>query len=192
MLDRARVALGRVAGRGGTLTLIEHDLTTLRLGERYGLVIVALNSLLLLRGRAVQARALKVVRAHLAPEGRAVIDVWLPTADDLALYDGRQVLDWVRTDTQTGERIAKSWSATYERATNTATVSTWFEVGQDGGAANRVERKDEIRFVGAQELIDLAAQAGLAPETIAGDYDLRSSLSETSERIVLVARAALA
>lgn len=191
MLDRARAAWGKPAGRGGTLTLIEHDLTTLRLTERFGLVVLALNSLLLLEGRAAQLRALEVMRAHLAPEGRAVIDVWLPAAEDLALYDGRQVLDWVRTDTETGERVAKSWSASYERATHTATVITWFEVSADGGAGNRVERQDEIWFVGAQELLAMAGQAGLIPETIAGDYD-RSTFSEASERIVLVARAARA
>ena len=191
MLHRASAAWARAAGtgRGGRLTLIEHDLTTLRLKERFGLVILALNSLLLLRGGAAQARALEVMRAHLAPEGRAVIDVWLPTPDDLTLYDGRQVLDWVRTDTETGERVAKSWSANYDRATHKATVTTWFEAGTDTGASERVVREDAISFVGASELIDLARIAGLAPEIIAGDHDM-TTLSDESERIVLVARAA--
>jgi SAM-dependent methyltransferase len=188
MLARARAAWEKRSDRVGTLTIIEHDLTTLRLRERFDLVIVALNSLLLLRGRAAQERALKVMRRHLAPAGRAVIDVWLPSPHDLALYDGCQVLDWVRTDHEAGERVAKSWSATYDRATQTATVTTWFEFGIDEEAGGRVERQDEIRFVGAQELLDLAGQAGLTPETIAGDYDL-TSLSEASERIVLVAQA---
>jgi len=191
MLDRARAAVARAAfaGRGGTLTLIERDLTTLHLGERFGLVIVALNSLLLLGGRAAQARALEVMRAHLAPQGRAVIDVWLPTPDDLALYDGVARLDWIRRDDETGERVAKLWSATYDRATNTATVTVWFEAGTDAVARERVVRQDQISFVGASELIDLARIAGLVPVTIAGDYDM-TPLSAESERIVLVARAA--
>ena len=191
MLDRARLAWAKAAGagRGGTLTLIEHDLTTLRLNARFGLVVLALNSLLLLDGRAAQLRALEVMRSHLAPEGRAVVDVWLPSAEDLALYDGRQALDWVRTDHETGARVAKSWSATYDRATHTATVSTRFEGSADGAEGTRVERQDEIRFVGAQELLALAGQAGLIPETLAGDYDM-TPLADESERIVLVARVA--
>jgi hypothetical protein len=68
-------------------------------------------------------------------------------------------------------------------------VSTWFEVGADGGEGNPAERADEIRFVGAREVLDLAEQAGLTPETIAGNYDM-TPWSEASERIVLVARAA--
>ena len=42
-------------------------------------------------------------------------------------------------------------------------------------------KKDEIWFVGAQELIDLAKDAGLETETTAGDYQLRASTSQ-SER----------
>lgn len=194
MLDRARAAWAKLAGRGGTLALIEHDLTTLRLGDRFGLVIVALNSLLLLDGRAAQARALAVMRAHLAPGGRAVIDVWLPTPDDLALYHGRQVLDWVRTDTATGERVAKTTTARYAPASHTATLITTFDASRlDGGGddepARRVIREDTISFIASNELLSLAAAAGLAPQTIAGDYDM-TALSEASERIVLVARAA--
>jgi SAM-dependent methyltransferase len=191
MLDRARAAWARAVGArgGGALTLIEHDLTTLRLGERFGLVIVALNSLLMLDGRGAQRRALEVMRAHLAPDGRAVIDAWLPAPDDLALYDGRQVLDWVRTDTEIGVRVAKTTAARYEPDTRTATVITTFDVGRDDAPSRRVTRQDRICFIAANELIALATAAGLTPETIAGDYDM-TRLSDRSERIVLVARAA--
>lgn len=202
MLDRARAAWtsaggassgGPLARGGGALTLIEHDLTTLSLRERFGLVIVALNSLLLLDGRAAQARALEVMRAHLAPTGRAIIDVWLPAPDDLALYDGRQVLDWVRTDTETGERVAKTTSARYTPASRTATLTTTFDAtGLDAPGdepARRITREDRISFITADELLALAAAAGLAPETIAGDYAM-TPLSAAAERIVLVARAA--
>jgi SAM-dependent methyltransferase len=197
MLDRARAAWASAGrrgpvGRGGTLTLIEHDLITLSLGERFGLVIVALNSLLLLDGRGAQARALEVMRSHLAPTGRAVVDVWLPSPDDLALYDGRQVLDWVRTDTETGERVAKTTSACYAPASRTATLTTTFDAsGLDASSdelTRRIIREDRISFIAADELLALAAAAGLVPETIAGDYGM-TRLSGAGERIVLVARA---
>jgi len=68
-------------------------------------------------------------------------------------------------------------------------VTVWFEAGTDAVARERVVRQDQISFVGASELIDLARIAGLVPVTIAGDYDM-TPLSAESERIVLVARAA--
>ena len=180
MLDRARTKwAGITARRGGTLTLIEHDLLTLDLPTRFDLVFVALNSLLLLDGRAAQQRALATTRNHLAAGGRAVIDVWLPTQDDLTLYDGREVLEWVRTDPDTGERVAKTSSALYDPATNTALLTSTFD------GERRTTRADKITFVGARELIEMVAIAGLEPEVIAGDYDLRP-WSEASERVVLV------
>lgn len=186
MVGRARAAWERertVAG-AGSLTLVEHDLTTLSLPRRFDLVILALNSLLLLGGRAAQERALSVMRAHLAPAGRAVIDVWLPSLEDLALYDGRLVLDWIRTSRQTKERVAKSWSATFDSAAHRAIVHTTFETQ----AGARAEREDEVWFIGAADLIKLAQSAGLKPERVLGDY-AGTPWSDASERVVLIATA---
>jgi hypothetical protein len=116
-----------------------------------------------------------------------VIDIWLPTPDDLALYDGQVMLDWVRDDDAAGTRVAKSWSAHYDGAMNKATVTTYFDVGVDASAGSRTEREDEIWFVGAPELIGLVQSAGLDPETVAGDYDLSVSTSR-SERLILICR----
>ena len=46
--------------------------------------------------RADQAAAVATLAAHLAPGGLAIVDAWLPDAEDLARYDGRLVLEWVR------------------------------------------------------------------------------------------------
>ena len=187
MLDRARARWAGSAKAGrGSLTLIEHDLTTLALPRRFGLVFVALNSLLLLTGRAIQERALKVMRRHLAPGGRAVVDVWLPTHEDLALYDGREVLEWVRTDPETGARVAKTSAARYDAGSNTANLSTTFDAEHDGRQA-RTTREDTIFFLGKDELVALTASAGLEPEAIGGDYDM-GLWSETSERVVMICR----
>jgi SAM-dependent methyltransferase len=190
MLDRAwaawvRASRAQAATPPGSLTLVEHDLTTLSLPTRFDLVILALNSLLLLDGRAAQELALRVMRAHLAPGGRAVVDVWLPGPDDLDLYDGRQLLDWIRTDPQTRERVAKSWSATYDPAGGRATVSTTFETE---AARRATTRRDSITFIGAGELLEIAQRAGLQPESVLGDYS-GAVWSEASERVVLIAGA---
>ena len=41
--------------------------------------------------RREQAEAVATLAAHLAPGGLAVVDAWLPDADDLSRYDGRLV-----------------------------------------------------------------------------------------------------
>jgi SAM-dependent methyltransferase len=189
MLDRARAKWtgSTRPGRGGSLTLMERDLLTLDLQERFDLVVLALNSLLLLDGRAAQGRALETMGRHLAPQGRAVIDVWLPTQDDLTLYDGREVLEWVRTDPETDERVAKTTRAEYNPATGTALLTTTFDAERDGEPATPTTRADSIHFIGADELLTLVSDAGLQPDVVAGDYGL-SPWSEASERVVLICR----
>ena len=188
MLDRARSAWARASSGTGSLTLIEHDLTTLDLAERFDLVMLALNSLLVLPGSAAQERALRVMRAHLAPGGRALVDVWLPTKDDLELYDGRQVLDWIRTDPDTNERIAKTTVARYDAATGTAQLSTTFDIAGDTGQSRSISRTDTITFITKDDLLVAAKRVGLEPVSVLGDYT-GTAWSEASERVVLIARA---
>lgn len=200
MLERARQrwanearAQRRAAGRGGgrrsgqgRLELVEGDITQLDLGERFSLVVIALNSFLLLPGREAQAAALDVVARHLAADGRAVIDVWLPTPDDLALYDGRSIVEWVRVDRDTGETVAKLTAARHEPAIGHATVTTFFDAWPAGaGPLSRVSREDDLAFISATELAALAGKAGLAVETIGGDHAM-APFGPGSERAVAV------
>jgi SAM-dependent methyltransferase len=189
MLARARAAWQAADGASesaGSLELIEADITQLSLGEKFELVILGFNSLLALDGRAGQAACLRVIAQHLAPGGRAVIDVWLPSPDDLAIYDSRITLDWMRHDPQTGQRVAKLTSARYDAATATAELTTFFDAWPiAGGPVTRVARHDSLSLIGATELLDLAAHAGLAVETVAGDHEL-TAFGPGSDRIVLV------
>lgn len=172
---------------GGSLELIEADLLEIDLGARFGLVILALNSLLLLAEAERQARALKAIARHLRRDGLAVVDVWLPPVDDLAAYDGRLLVEWTRNDEETGERVSKSSSATFDTATSAVELLTFFDAWPAGGGAlRRVDRLDRLRLVGAEELLRMASDAGLAPETIAGDHQM-SSFGPGAERALLVA-----
>lgn len=186
-----RAGGGRARKQRGSLELIERDITDLRLKSRFDLVFLALNSLLLLPDHAAQLAVLRTMKRHLAPRGRAVLDVWLPAPEDLVLYDGRVVLDWVRrADQPRGqavEWVSKSSSARYLPATATATIQTVFDAWVQGQAPRRVSRTDEISFLGSTELIALVERAGMRVESIAGDYAM-GDLMPDSDRIVLVGR----
>ena len=171
----------------GELNVVAADVRSFRTDRRYGLVLLALNSLLLFEDRDAQREVLATMATHLAPDGRAVIDVWLPTPDDLAIYDGRTVLEWVRHD-ESGGWVAKTTSARHEPATQRAEVTTFFDAWSNGEPPRRVMRQDRIAFVGANELVALVERAGLTVETMAGDYEL-GTFDPGSERVVLVCRA---
>ena len=186
MLDRARTRSGGTAG-SDRLTLIQADIVGLALDgdPRFGLAFIALNSLLLLPTRGAQRAALRAMADHLAPGGLAVVDIWLPDAEDLARFDGRIVLEWPRLDPDTGLIVTKSGSAQHDATSATVNLTTIFEEGGQGEPARRWVRRDRLRLVSADELRGFAEDAGLEVELIAGAYDM-SPLGPGSERAVLL------
>ncbi len=191
MLDRARqrwTQSSDVADRG-SLDLVESDLTRYSPDGRFDLVLIAFNSLLLLDRETELPAALETVARALDADGRAVIDVWLPAPEDLALYDGRLVLDWVRPDDERDEWVSKSTAARYLSASRTAEVTSFFDAWQDGETPRRTMRQDRISFVTASELTTAASAAGLVVETLAGDYEL-NPMAADSDRVVLICRTA--
>jgi SAM-dependent methyltransferase len=190
MLARARLAAdaaGPAVAR--RLRLVDGDARSVRLPDAgtYRLAFVPLNSIFLLGTRADQAAAVATLAAHLAPGGTAIVDAWLPAADDLGRYDGRLVLEWVRTDAATGRLVTKSCAASWDAAGGIVHLTTVFEEGTQGEPARRWIREDRMRLVGPDDLEAMAAAAGLTVEMLAGGYDLEP-LGPNAERVILVAR----
>ncbi|MBA2260205.1 MAG: class I SAM-dependent methyltransferase, partial [Acidobacteria bacterium] len=140
MLDRARTMWAgrrKATSDGGSLDLIQADMTAVEVKERFGLVILAFNGLLLLPDRSAQEEVVRNIAGHLASDGRAVIDIWLPAPEDLVLYDGRLVTDWIREDPSMGTRVAKTTSARYSPASASATFDTQFDEWRQMDAPTR-------------------------------------------------------
>jgi hypothetical protein len=190
MLARARQR-AEAAGRDVACRarLVEGDARSVRLPDAGGfaLAFIPLNSIFLMGGRADQAAAVATLAAHLAPDGIAMVDAWLPDAEDLARYDGRLVLEWVRIDEGSGRLVTKSGSAVYEATNASVILTTIFEEGAPGEPAVRWVRVDRLRLVSPDELAWFAETAGLVVETLAGGYDL-ADLEPGAERVVMVAR----
>ncbi len=190
MLARAQKA---AAGAGRAVEkrveLIQADLIGLALpgGARYRLAILALNSILLLDTRDMQVAALEAMARHLLPGGIAVVDAWLPGADELARYDGRLGLEYVRYEPETGLLVTKTAAAQHEPATGRVVLTSFYEEGEQGGPVSRWVREDRLRLLNADDLSVMAQSAGLDPEVVAGGYDL-DPIGPQDDRAVLVAR----
>jgi SAM-dependent methyltransferase len=187
MLDRARA---RVEAAGpavaGRMNLIEADVAGLRLPGRFRLAFIALNSLLVFGDRTAQAAAVRTLSEHLEPGGLCVVDIWLPDADDLARYDGRTFLEYVRVDPETGRTVVKTGSAVHDPVSQAVHLTTIFDEGAMGDAPVRWVRTDRIRLVGAEELVVFAESAGLEVELVARGYDLEP-IGPGADRAILVA-----
>ena len=190
MLERARLAaLASGPKAAANLTLHEGDLLTSRPpgSGSFRLAILALNSLLILSGRGEQRRAIAAMSELLAPGGLLVVDVWQPDADDLARFDGRLTLEWLRRDASTGNDVTKTAAAWFDAATRVVTLVQIFDDGPGGAAPVRWTRSDALRLVTADELVDYTEAAGLDVELLAGDHDLTPH-GPGSERAILLAR----
>jgi SAM-dependent methyltransferase len=190
MLERARIrAADAGAATSRRITFVEADLLGLDLAPAgsFRLAIIALNSLFLLATRESQREAFRTLARHLAPGGLAVVDVWLPDADDLARFDGRLILEYERRDPDTGNLVTKLAAAQHDAATGIVSLTSIFEEGNEGTAAVRWVRRDALRLVSADELRDFAEAAGLEVENVAGSYQL-DDLGPGSDRAILIAR----
>jgi SAM-dependent methyltransferase len=189
MLDRARArARSSQVGIADRLILIEADLLDLRLPSAgtFGLTFIALNSLLVLPTRAAQRAAIRTMADHLAPGGLAVVDIWIPDAEDLARFDGRIILDWPRLDPASGAIVTKTGSAQHDASSAVVTMTTIFEESGQGESPRRWVRRDQLRLVSGDELRGFAEDAGLTVELMAGDYSL-GPMGPGSERAILIA-----
>jgi SAM-dependent methyltransferase len=189
MLARARTRAAAASPEAqARLRLEAGDARSIRLADagRYRLAILALNSLFVIGSRADQAAAVATLAAHLAPGGLAVIDIWLPDAEDLGRYDGRVILEYPRRDPETGWHVVKLGSAVHDTATGIVHLTTIYEEGEPGRPAIRWIRRDDLHLVNASELRGLAESVGLVVESIAGGYDMEP-LGPGAERAILLA-----
>lgn len=189
MLARAKgaVSLAEPPVRA-RLQLVEADIVGLELagGPRFRFAILALNSIMLLATRDRQRAAMQAMSRHLLPGGLAVVDVWVPSADELSRYDGRLGLEYVRPDPDTGTLITKMAAAQHEPATGHVQLTAIYEESEQGGSPRRWIRDDRLKLLTADELESLAHEAGLEVEVLAGDYEL-NPVSAHDERLILVA-----
>jgi len=194
MLERARAAWDRAGqarrstrARAGSLELIEADLVTLDLPDRFGLAFIACNSLWQVGPADQQRAAIATLARHLRPGGIAVVDVELPDAAELASWDGRLLLDWIRDDPEApGTSVMRASSARHDPATASTQLSVVYDATDASGAVRRVTRTDRLHLVTVSQLTQAAESVGLHVETVAGDHQV-TPLGPFSPRVVLIA-----
>ena len=188
-LDVDRSMLERIdVGAPAGIETVLADLTTWRSpAPAYGLAILGLNALFLMADRPAQRAAIASLAAALRPGGLAVADIWLPAAGDLAAYDGRLILDYVRVDPESGRTVTKAVAALHDAAMSTVLLTSIYDEGRPGEPVVRWIRRDLLQLIGAGELVDLVLAAGLEIEAVGAGYGLEP-LGPGADRAVLVAR----
>ena len=188
MLARARERAARLprADRA-RLQLIRADLRSLRLKQRFELILAPFNLFMHMYTRQDLERALACVRAHLRPKGRLAFDVLMPDLgvlrrDPNRYYRCRPVLD-----PSDGHRYAYAERFAYDAQSQLQTVTMQFQ-RLDKPSAER-EIVLVLRYFFPAELAALLHYNGLRMLSHQGDFAGAALDAESDSQVVLAALA---
>jgi SAM-dependent methyltransferase len=187
MLALARAKLDQ-AQPPARARLEQAELTRFALPERFGLAVLALDGLGLLRTRDEQLAALALVRGHLRPGGRLVLDL---QNGNLRGGEPREELvhQLTRPDPATGRPVTKWTLRRTSPAEQLDTLTYLYDETLPDGLVRRTIAELRLRYFCRFELELLLGRAGFAVEALYGGYDLEP-YADDSERLVAVARPA--
>lgn len=187
MLARAKAKLAQEATAvQNRVTLLEADMTQLKLGETFGLILIPYNTFMHLDSKQAVA-ALKKAHAHLSPIGRLFIDLANPFTIASTPEDHLLSLENVLTDPQTGNVILHLAANRLDTAVQTLHITWVYDRSpQAGGPVHRTVAQALYHYHYPHQMELLLQEAGFHPITFLGDYD-RSPFQEQSSRLLVIA-----
>jgi SAM-dependent methyltransferase len=191
MLERAAARTSRLPPQtAALLEWVQGDMSTFDLPERrFGLVFIAYNSFWLLDSEPAQAACLAAAARHLAPDGRLVLDLFPPNADDRKNDTGLiQELPMSRH----GRILLRVKDYTYEPQTAIATSDVRYFSAQapPPAPADLIARfRYRLRLADPDAVQELLERAGYTVEEVYGDYRREPLLPDSPRAIFVCHRA---
>ncbi len=170
------------------IRLVQADARDFELGQRFSLAFIAFNSMLHLTARQDQDAFLACVRRHLAPEGRFIVNMFVPRLELLVRQDGRVRV--CRRRYHDGMRATIThFEACRHDYSQQLLLATWFwDIEHDDGRFERRSCQVRLRYVFRSELELLLERGGL--EVIERyESPTKAPMGPRAERMFLVARA---
>jgi SAM-dependent methyltransferase len=189
MLEQARERLATLGKTKGTLEMLEADMTDFELPQRFGMVFVAANTFQHLLTTKQQSACLARVAAHLRPGGLFAMSIRSPVTVSWDEVDAPAplLLDWTRTDPDTGDLIMKLVAAEADPSRMVRKLTYVYDRINTDGQIRRKVFITELRYSTQAEISLLLQQSGLRVTHVYGDYDLTPV--GVGDNLVFVARA---
>lgn len=168
MLERCRARAAAIGGRPG---LALGDMRSFELPRRYALVICAFNAFAHCDTTDEQLRALKSMRAHLAPGGSVALHMSWPRPSYWSEEDGVPVLELETRDPRTGRRL-QMWDTRFKDpvAQRQHSKMEMKELDEEGRVLAVHRSETTQRWVYRWELELLFRAAGFTRWEIAGGF----------------------
>lgn len=191
MLARAQEKVDSVGGL--PVTLVEGDMRTFQVEERFGLAIIPARSFLHLLTPDDHKAALHNIREHLVDGGKLVMNFFQPNihtiAADATGSRGRsQRFSHEFVDPMNEQRIAVWESRAYDTYRQRIHVRFMYErLDDDGVVIARQHKSFTLCYIFRNEMAHLFELCGYEVEALYGDFDGAPFTSESTE-MVWVAR----
>lgn len=183
MLKEAR---RKSAEAGLEIKWVKADMRDFNLGKAFSLIILPANTLCHLLDMGDIEACLADVRKHLAPNGRFVIDVFVPKIELLINKPGERFPFSEYDDPDGRGRIVVTESYVYECDTQIKRITTYHSIpGEDA----EIEGQLNMRMYFPQELDALIKYNGFVLEGKYGSYD-QTAFDRESEKQIVVCRSA--
>jgi SAM-dependent methyltransferase len=192
LLRAARRTLrGLPAQQRQSVSLVQADMQSFALGRSFERIVLPYNALYCLLGRRAVSSCFRSVKAHLAPGGSFVFDVW--AADPFQRRARLRARSEAHRD-EPGAIVsiahrAQVWDVFEQSRLRSATQRldvTYTYVSRERGT--RVEILIEQRYATSLELEELLAGAGLRLQSLSGGFS-EQPFGPRSELLVVVAGA---
>lgn len=191
MLDRFRSKLAaEPAEVQARVALFQGDMRSFNLERSFKLITMPFRPFQHLETTADQLACLECVHAHLAPDGRFVLDVFNPSIKSLA-DDSRMVAFGHEPEaTLPDGRKFKRWARFKERnlAEQVNHVELIYDVTHPDGRTEQVVDSFPMRYLFRFEAEHLLARAGFEVEALYADYDKSPFGSKYPGELIFVVR----
>jgi SAM-dependent methyltransferase len=179
MLSLAREKAG---ARATPIDWILSDCREFRLGKRFRLIFIPINSITHLHRREDLEALLARVREHLHEQGRFIIDLFNPSLDILRRDPHQRYPVAEYEDPDGRDRVVITESNIYDAAAQINRITWYYRIGDDEDA--RVV-ENNMRILYPQELNELLHYNGFAVETKYGDYDESPFLARSPKQLTV-------
>lgn len=185
-LDAVQQALAK--GKSKKVSIFNADMRNFDLQRKsFGLAFMVHNTLLYCLSMEDQLGCLQSIHKHLSPDGRLIIDIFMPSYNSTDLgaqgkfHFGKEFID--------DEGYIVQWFFSYSASFNDQKMDCTqiLDKIDRAGIVHRSTIRFQQRFVYRCEMELLLKVAGFGLETIYGDYKF-SSLHDQSERMIFVAK----
>ncbi len=171
--EMLRIARGKAAKEKSTtdnVNLVQGDMRTFDLGDKYALIYVAFRSFQCLLTKADQIACLRCIHDHLTADGRCIIDLFAPRHDYLA--KDKLILDLgTFHDEENGVMISRRSEVCYDLPEQTLHEDRFYEWKDKDGESHRRVWSYDISYLFRYEAELLFEKCGFSVENLFGDFD---------------------